>query len=468
MAVFRLPNEYKTNLLFVLVSIVLIVPMTYILNDAGTKFTTQLLFLTLPVILAGFINFRLALFIFIFSIFLEVNPYLFYSLCAFVVFYLLSSFVITNKGFVLSDLNTPFAKITLLFILTLLPSFFNSLEVNRGAQNMFHWAIFLLLISILSISLRDKEKINFLVTVYLSLITLNAFYSIYQGITSGRRAFGFVGIMYVDMLGIAIVVVFNLLLYAKGKVKLFYSAVFVIMTLSLIFTKTRNVWINTAIVLLLSLFHLIKKSGYLNIDKRKLLRYGGLSLLVIIISGTALISYFGTSFFRLAEKQKLTQESLETGDISNSLVTRYFIWSTGLNGFKQHPYIGIGMYSFPYTAKYYNTLPKVIFKKFVDMYSLHHGYYSILVEAGVVGFIGLLIYLSVMVKKTRKIYLQAQETPYFLYTFIAFWVLIYIIISLFFSDAWFWGRGIIIWGVVLGVISALNNLVKNFRPGEQI
>ncbi|MBK7866127.1 MAG: O-antigen ligase family protein [Ignavibacteriales bacterium] len=170
--------------------------------------------------------------------------------------------------------------------------------------------------------------------------------------------------------------------------------------------------------------------------------------------------FYGTTFFRIEEKQKLSAESLEVADVNNSLVTRYFIWSTGYNGFINHPLFGIGMYSFAYTSKFYNELPDNIYKKFVSGLTLHHGYYSMLVETGIFGFIGLLIFLVVIFRKARDVYIKAGNSPMFLQAFIAFWVLIYIITSLMFTDAWFWGRGIVMWGTVLGVISALNNIIK--------
>jgi hypothetical protein len=94
-----------------------------------------------------------------------------------------------------------------------------------------------------------------------------------------------------------------------------------------------------------------------------------------------------------------------------------------------------------------------------------------LVEAGIVGFTGLMFFLVIIFRRSRKIYTEAQGTVYFLPSFIAFWVLIYIYISLFFSDAWYWGRGILIFAFVLGVISALNHLIldvkKEGKPIEQ-
>lgn len=461
-------SDWKTNFAVLLVILLLIVPLTYFLADSGTKFSTQIALMAFPVLLTGLLNFRVALSVFIVSLFLEINPFFYYSLSAFVVFYLFISFIFTNKGFPFKDITTPFTGVMILFLLTLLPSLLNSYAPVTGILNFLQWGIVFLLIFILSNALSDIKKINFLVTGYLSLITLNALYSIYQGLTIGRRAFGFAGIIYVDMLGLAIVIVFLLMLFAKGRKKQMFGSLFVIMVLSLIFTKTRNVWLNTGLVLIMSFIHLIVKSGYLTLNRKKLVRYGVTSMVIVLLGGGALFSYFGTSFFRLSEKSKLTAESLEVGDVSNSLVTRYFIWSTGLNAFLQHPFTGIGIYTFPYTSKYYNELPEVLFKKFVEMYSMHHGYFAILVEAGILGFAGLIFYLRYLVRKTRKIFRDAENTPYSFHAFIAIWVIAYILISLFFSDAWFWGRGIIIWSVVIGVISALDRLVQSHNNGTEV
>lgn len=460
-------QDFRNSFFLTVLVLLLIVPLTFLLGDLGEKRSTQVVLLGLPFLLLGFLNFRLALVIFMGSLFIDINPVFLYSLSFLVIPYLLLVFLVLNKGFDIRDLKTPFFTITIIFVLFMLPSFFNSLAKTNGGLNMFMWPGFVLLFTLLGVALKDVEKINFLTKVYIGLVSLNAVYAIFQGITTGRRAFGFAGIMFVDILGIAIIIVFILLLYAKGKAKAGYGMLFALLVLAMIFNKTRNVWINVAFVMMISFIHVAVKAKFLQLDRKKILRYGTIALLFVALSGGLLISFYGTTFFRIEEKQKLSAESLEVADVNNSLVTRYFIWSTGYNGFKDNPVFGIGMYSFAYTSKFYNELPDNIYKKFVSGLTLHQGFYSMLVETGIFGFAGLLIFLTLLFRRARKVYIESQNTPRFLHAFIAFWVVIYIMTSLMFTDAWFWGRGIVMWGTVLGVIAALNNINKGEREVSQ-
>lgn len=450
--------DLKSNSILLGAVILLILPLTFILGDFGEKRTTQVLVLGLPLLLTGFLNFRIALLLFLGSLFIDINPVYLFSLSFLVIPYLLLVFVVTNKGFETRDLKSPFLWVTVFFVLTMIPSFFNSLAKTAGGFNMFMWPGFILLFSLFAVVFKDEGKINFLAKAYLWLVSLNALFAIYQGITTGRRAFGFAGIMFVDILGIAIIMVFILLLHAKGKEKAGYAVLFAILILAMIFNKTRNVWVNVALVMFLSFIHVAIQAGSLQMERRKVVKYGVIALLFVALTGGLLISFYGTTFFRLEEKQKLSAESLEVADVNNSLVTRYFIWSTGYTAFAQNPFFGMGMYSFAYSSKFYNGLPDNIYKKFVSGLTLHHGYYSMLVETGIVGFTGLLIFLFVLFRNGRKIYREASGTPRFLQAFIAFWAMIYIFTSLMFTDAWFWGRGIVMFGIVLGVLSAIDNM----------
>lgn len=457
-------SGFGSNLFLVGLTLLLVVPLTFLLAGLGDKRTIQLMILGFPVIVLGFLNFRIALITFMITIFLDIYAMFFMSLAFLVIPYLLASFLVTNKGFRTKDLSTPFTKATILFILFMLPSLYNSMSRANSAINMMMWPGIILLVTMLAIAVKEKVETSFLVKVYVSIVSFNALYAIFQGITTGRRSYGFAGIMFVDILGIGIVIVFILLLHANGKKKLVYGALFAMLLVAMIFNKTRNVWLNVSLVMLLSFIHAIVHAANLQIDKKKLVRFGLITIFATIIIGGAFISIYGTKFLRLEEKQKLTSESLEVGDVSNSFVTRYFIWSTGYNALSVNPVFGMGMYSFAYTASNYNQLPVNLFKKYVLGYTLHHGYYSMLVETGIFGFTGFLIFLVMLFKRSRKIYLKAAGSEHFLHAFTGFWCLMYVITSLMFTDAWLWGRGIVMFGVILGTLAAIDSRINESAP----
>ena len=70
-----------------------------------------------------------------------------------------------------------------------------------------------------------------------------------------------------------------------------------------------------------------------------------------------------------------------------------FIWHTAINTFSRKPLIGIGLYSFKYTSKEYYTIPKPFFKQYVENRTPHVAYLEVLVESGIIGFLGFLIFL---------------------------------------------------------------------------
>ncbi|MBK7866128.1 MAG: hypothetical protein IPJ75_03545 [Ignavibacteriales bacterium] len=212
-------------------------------------------------------------------------------------------FVVVNKGFKFSELKTPFFAITVIFILFMLPSFFNNMAKTNSGLNMFMWPGFILLFTLLAVALRDIQQINLLTKAFLTFVTLNSVYAIFQGITTGRRAFGFAGIMFVDILGIAIIIVFILLLHAKGKSKAGYGSLFALLVLAMIFNKTRNVWINVAIVMMASFIHVAVKAKFLEMDRKKILRYGIIALLFVGLSGGLLISFTGQHFSGLKKSK---------------------------------------------------------------------------------------------------------------------------------------------------------------------
>ncbi len=452
--------DYK-NLLYILIAAASVFPLTYFLNIFGDKTTIRLILISIPVIFAGFLNFRLALFLFLATWLTNLYPWPLFALAHFVIPYLFLSFFITNSRLSYSDFRSVFTFPVILFVLFLLPSFVNTPVPFESAVSMLHIGALLALILLFNMWIKSNKEITFVAVTYVGLTLLNSLYLIFQGVTTGKRVFGIAGITFVDILGIAIVIVFIVMLTAQKDKRWLYASILFILILASFYTKTRNVWINIGIVLFSSFFHIIIRSGYLKIEKTKLLRAGIAATVFIVLLGSFLISFYGKEFFRLESTQELTKEAIEAGEIQNSFVTRYFIWYTGFNGFIQHPIAGIGIYSFSFASEPYNQLPDLLYKKFVKDLTLHHGYYSILVEAGIIGFTGLIIFLVMIFKRAGKILKASENTEYFLPAFVSFWVLIYIIISLFFTDAWFWGRMILMWGVLMGVFSGIDKLLKS-------
>ena len=140
----------------------------------------------------------------------------------------------------------------------------------------------------------------------------------------------------------------------------------------------------------------------------------------------------------------------EEGGTSNSLVMRVLIWSTAYNAFVAHPIVGIGVYGFPSSSAQYYTFPKLLYDRYVKGLTPHVGYLAVATETGVVGLAGFLFFVIAGIRTVFRPLGElsgADRT----HSLIFAWVFSYIVLSMFTTDAWLWGQGIVLVGIVLGL-----------------
>ena len=154
----------------------------------------------------------------------------------------------------------------------------------------------------------------------------------------------------------------------------------------------------------------------------------------------------------------------ERGMASNSIVSRMLIWDTAWQAIKAHPVVGIGFYSFPFNSKYYYTIPRILFNNYVHRRTPHVGYLAVLTETGIIGLLTFLILVYIILFLIFKAADLAKEKDEIFFSQILLWCLVYITYSLFLTDAWLWGSGIMVWGMFLGLGTAnYKNLIKKLN-----
>jgi O-antigen ligase len=292
----------------------------------------------------------------------------------------------------------------------------------------------------------------FKVFVFLSL--LNSFFLIAEAVITKDRAFGLAGVMFVDYVGIAIVIVFIWFLMIKTENKFFLLPILIVLILASLFTQTRNSWISIfVLVFLITTFFYFSSKKY-GLSRRFLLTI----MLLIILSIVGIYASLKIITPSVSERAEQFTESNnnneilnQKGQVTSSLVSRLFIWHTAYNAFSQNPITGIGIYAFPYVSWKYYTIPKLLFDNYVVGRTPHIAYLAIATETGVIGLIGYLIFVFSTIKfsyqsiKISKSYLEN------LLSISLFFCIIYITVSMLMTDAWLWNQGIVLWGIILGL-----------------
>ena len=180
------------------------------------------------------------------------------------------------------------------------------------------------------------------------------------------------------------------LLMKKGFQKILFSILGLCMCASLVFTYSRGAWIGVAVAI--AVYVLMK-------DKRLIFPVVvvGLLMLLLVPSISNRILYM------------LSSEYMESSMKAGRLIR----WLTGIQIFKEHPWIGLGLGSFGGAVAANHGLTAIVQGKIVDTFYMDNYYIKILVEAGLVGIVAF-VYLmwqvfSISVKTLHIVEEKRQE-----------------------------------------------------------
>ncbi len=365
------------------------------------------------------------------------------------------SFLINYRDFEWQELSSPLTIPLLAYGLAVLPSLVNAVDPWRSIALLFNVCAFLIAMYVTFLTVRSMTAIRRLVWVYLGMVLLNGIVLILIAITSERRQYGFAGIMYVDYAGLGISILAAITLLTSGARRMVTLGVTFLVGIALVLTQTRNAWLTTAVTLLFVVGYLIRYPFLAGVPRRRLVRYalvGG--ILLLVIAGGALMV---NPAIEQRASDIMDTESVEAGEsliIRNSLITRLMIWDTALNAFVAHPWIGVGVYGFAPASQQYSRLPAVFYDIYVRNMSPHVTFLAVLSETGVIGLAGFFVFLGAILRLASRAVHDILELRGKRYAFVGLVAMTYCTVSMFVTDAWMWGQGIVLWGLIVGLILA--------------
>ena len=426
----------------------------------GTELQVFAVFVLIPGLLLVLFSFQTLVFLLLASLFIHPQ-YLEIAAGAYCSVFLLISFAVTQRNITSRDFWTPMTWPFLIYCLSTVPSVINAADPLVILVKLHNLLAFAIVLHLIPAAISKKADITKFLHFYLFLVLLNSIHVIIQALLTSRRAFGFAGIMFVDYVGTGIIIAAILFITSQGMAKFRYGTLTGVFSIALVLTQTRGVWLVTVLTLFLLIVFLIWKGQYFGISRKPLIAFA-LSLgifFVAVVVGSGRLN---------PDVAKRTQEVVgdahpavsEEGYASSSLVTRVLVWSTAYNAFIAHPIVGIGLYTFPVSSHLYNTLPPILFNRYVKGLTPHVGYLAVLTETGIVGLLGFIFFIRAGLRRVFRPLSFFQGGSDVQYSLILAWVFVYITISLFTTDAWLWGQGIVLMGIIIGFVCANEKLVK--------
>lgn len=436
-------------------------PLVILFGAIGSNPTKIIFILSIPIVL--FLTLRFEFLYLLIIILLFIKEYLFgFSWVSYLPVVLLLSFIITFKNISINDFRSSIVAPLLIYFILTIPSYINNQVPWESIKETFNLFIFFILVLLTIAAHSDQVQFKKYLVFYLGMVLINGVFLILNGVISGSREFGFAGVMYVDYVGIGIILSIIILLFASSQNKIFYTLLTLILIVASLFTQTRNAFISIILTFTLLLLYLIKKSDYFNLNKRY--------LIIILLSSIFLVGGIYISLKtinpeisqRTEELAQSNQQILdEEGAATSSIISRIFIWSTAVNAFSHNPIFGVGIYAFPYISEKYNKLPQFIFEEYVEGRYPHIAFLAVLTETGIVGLIGFIILLFYIIRLSFESMSYSSNRNEKITTLLLNWAQVYIVISMFMTDAWLWDHGIILWGIVLGLNISNRKLLKS-------
>ena len=439
--------ETKNLLFFLLGGAALFVLFLLASNLSNPYFS--LAFIFVPFIIFAFTNINTAYQFLIITLFIDFYIYRFSIgvLFSAVVF---ASFLITYQKLKVDDFKTPINKYLLIYLISILPSFINNASIKGSLLLFYNFIVFILLLFSGYIVFQSKVRIERIIKLFLILTAVNSIWVLAESLFFEKRAFGITGIMYVDYVGIAIVMVVIVLALQRQK-KYKYLFLFVLFALGSFATQTRNAWFSIVITLSLLFIYFYKNSEKYNLRKKSLIRIAaGLVVFIPILFFT--VSQFNESLAqRTGQLNELEYTFDYEGNVQNSLISRFLIWHTAYMAFSAHPITGVGVYAFPFASPTYSRIPDFLYELYVRGLTPHQTFIAIAAETGIIGLTGFLILLFYSLKISFSNLKHYSANKFDQLIFLSTWALVYIAVSMLFTDAWLWGQGIVLWAVFLSI-----------------
>ncbi|MCU7491555.1 MAG: O-antigen ligase family protein [Ignavibacteria bacterium] len=447
----------KNNKLLFSLALVLVLPTIGIFSLFGTNYLNIILVCASPIVVILAFNLSLAYSFFIISLFTFI--YISYaSLGEVFSVFVIIAFLISYK-FEWEVLKNPLHKAFFVFIALILPSFINSFMLVTPVFVSLRLVLFLFIFTLTPVFITSYKQIEKYLSIFLFFSVLNGLHIIYLAFATGMRVFGFAGLMYVDYVGIALVISLMRLIY--GEKRLLYSFTTLVLLIALIYTQTRNSWISSGLSILLIVIQYVRKGSGLGFKKRNIILAVSFAAIMLVVTFFVANSINSNAFARLSNSgPKTSEEIADNLQKIGSVASRVFIWKTAWNAFMAHPFVGIGLYSFPIASEKYYTIDPFIYELFVHFRSPHLTLLAVLTESGIIGMIGFFIFMTTIVRYFRSNISKSRTYEEIFYSNTMWWLIVYIIISMLMTDAWLWGQLMMLWSIILGFSLANGRILE--------
>lgn len=436
-------------------SFIITFSLILLINQTSAK--VIYLFLALIVGLISSFSPQAFIFLLIFIIvtpkFAQIHHSILYSL------FIIPTFLFNYSSLSGQNVRNVLLKPLIIFILL------TSISLVNAPKNIFTFfeyfnLIALFLIVVLSpYVLKYIENILTIFNLFILFMTIHSVYVIIFAISLKMRAFGLLGVYYVDFAGLAFLYSLLMYLYSFNLKRFFYALTSLINLTGLILSQTRNAWLSTFLILLIIILLLSLKGEKFHIKKKTVMILSTFIIFLGLVGFLIIQITTQTSLNRIDIESQSTQLTDNTESVNeNSFVSRLFIWHTAINAFRTEPIIGIGMYSFKYTTHKYYTIPKPFFKQFVENKTPHISYLEILVEAGIIGFLGFIYFLFVVFRQSLNLFRANPLNPVNARARLLIIITVfYVIVSMFMTEAWVYGQYLVWFGIILGALIAEQN-----------
>ncbi|MBA4311483.1 MAG: hypothetical protein C0417_02525 [Chlorobiaceae bacterium] len=435
-----------------------------VLLSAG-NISAIMLFPLIAVQLALIFNFELSLLTIVVLLFANF-PFIYTSAVLFSI-PLGVSFIIRHRDIEWKEFANPITIPIIVYGFCILPSFLNSVKPLTSFLMLFNVVAFLIVTYSIIAGVRTYKEINKIVAVFLVMVLLNSLDVFRLSVQGANRPFGFAGIMFVDYSALGICLAITIALISHGLKRIFFLLLSFIPTVALILTQTRNTWLSAVITIVVLIGYLIIYPNLAGFSRKQLLLLIMMGLLVMVGVVMVTLTYNPRIEKRATELTLNNEYSVdESGKAENSMVTRLFIWDTALNAFRAHPIVGIGVYGFGYSSHQYYQIPKILYTRYVANASPHQTHIAVLAETGIIGFIGFIVFIFSILKYTFRTVREAVDNRGKRYALVGLIGVVYCVVSMLFTDAWLWGQGIVLLGLVVGLM--LVNRKISCKPIQNI
>ncbi|MGB2869562.1 MAG: O-antigen ligase family protein [Bacteroidota bacterium] len=450
----RTSDDPREEFLALLTAGILSLLFVFLVTVSGGNTSVAMLFPAGAFVALMVTNVELALAGVIISLFLNVHVLGFASGVWFSLPFGLA-FILKHTNLQWKELRNPLTSSLVIYGLCIIPSFINAALPLTSFLKLFNVMAFMIMLFGLIATIKTHRELQRALLVYLALAFANSVHVIFQSLTGARRAFGFAGIMFVDYSALAVCLTAAIVVTMKKGRRISFVAGSVIFV-ALILTQTRNTWLSAIITLVWLVGYLVRHPEVAGLSRKRVVAIASLGLLVLASISVALLSLNTRLQKRASEFTENPSYGIdESGRVESSLGTRLFIWDTALNAFRAHPIVGIGVYAFPYSSEQYSTTTKRFYNDFVRRNSPHQTHLAVLAETGLLGALGFSMFAVAALKYSFRVITGAASERDRRYAFVGATGVVYCFVSMMFTDAWLWGQGIVLLGVILGLVMAL-------------